>query len=89
MPCAINMLNRLQLPYSTATLCRAAENGCYFATVNNAIPGGSTTSAIIRPDGSLLTHQPYGQHGLLFGDINPSEATGYLANRLRPTTGST
>jgi predicted amidohydrolase len=89
MPCAINMLNRLQLPFSTATLCRAAENGCYFATVNNAIPGASTTSAIIRPDGSLLTHQPYGQHGLLFGDINPSEATGYLANRLRPTTGST
>ncbi|MEZ6079684.1 MAG: DUF1572 family protein [Pirellulaceae bacterium] len=39
MPCAINMLNRLQLPFSTATLCRAAENGCYFATVNNAIPG--------------------------------------------------
>ncbi len=49
--------------HEKAALCRAAENACYFATVNNAIPGASTTSAIIRPDGSLLTHQPYGQHG--------------------------
>ena len=75
--------------HEKAAMCRAAENACYFATVNNAISGASTTSAIIRPDGTLLTHQPYGQHGLLFGDINPSEATGYLANRLRPTTGAT
>ncbi|MEO8269915.1 MAG: carbon-nitrogen hydrolase family protein [Aureliella sp.] len=71
--------------HEKAALCRAAENTCYFATVNNAIPGASTTSAIIRPDGTLLTYQPYGKHGVLIGDIDPSEATGYLANRFKPT----
>ena len=69
--------------HEKAALCRAAENTCYFATVNNAIPGASTTSAIICPDGTLLTHQPYGQHGVLVGDIDLSKATGYLAHRLR------
>lgn len=72
--------------HEKAALCRAAENTCYFATVNNAMRGASTTSAIIRPDGTLLTHQPHGQHGVLIGDIKPAEATGLLANRLRPTT---
>jgi predicted amidohydrolase len=69
--------------HEKAALCRAAENSCYFATVNNAIPGASTTSAIISPDGRLLTHQPYGQHGILIGDIDLIKATGFLANRLR------
>lgn len=73
--------------HEKAALCRAAENTCYFATVNNAIPGASTTSAIVSPDGTLLTHQPYGQHGLLIGDIDLSKATGYLANRLRLAEG--
>ncbi len=71
--------------HEKAALCRAAENTCYFATVNNAILGASTTSAIICPDGTLLTHQPYGQHGVLIGEINPSDGTGFLANRWRPT----
>lgn len=72
--------------HEKAALCRAAENTCYFATVNNAIPGASTTSAIIRPDGTLLSHQPYGQHGVLIGDIDLSEATGFLAHRLRASS---
>ncbi len=69
--------------HEKAALCRAAENTCYFATVNNAFPGASTTSAIISPTGSLLNHQPYGQHGVLIGDIDIAEATGFLASRLR------
>ncbi len=73
--------------HEKAALCRAAENTCYFATVNNAIAGASTTSAIISPDGALLTHQPYGQHGVLIGDIDLSKATGYLAKRLRLAEG--
>lgn len=73
--------------HEKAALCRAAENTCYFATVNNAIPGASTTSAIISPDGTLLTYQPYYQHGLLIGDIDLSKATGHLANRLRIARG--
>ncbi len=73
--------------HEKAALCRAAENTCYFATVNNAILGASTTSAVISPDGTLLAHQPHGQHGVLIADVDLSEATGYLASRLRLTDG--
>lgn len=69
--------------HEKAALCRAAENTCYFATVNCASPGSPTTSAIVRPDGSLLAYQPYGQEGLLVADIDLTAATGLLASRLR------
>jgi predicted amidohydrolase len=63
--------------------CRAAENTCWFASVNCASPGSPTTSAIVRPDGTLLCYQPYGKEGLLFGDIDLSAATCLLASRCR------
>jgi predicted amidohydrolase len=64
-------------------LCRAAENNCFFAAVNCASPGSPTTSTVVRPDGSLLCYQPYGQPGLLVCDIPVEEASGLLARRLR------
>jgi len=69
--------------HEKAALCRAAENTCYFATVNCASPGSPTTSAIVRPDGTLLSYQPYGEEGLLVADIDLTEATGLLAARCR------
>ena len=69
--------------HEKAALCRAAENTCYFATVNCASPGSPTTSAVVRPDGTLLCHQPYGKEGLLIVDINLAEATGLLAARYK------
>jgi predicted amidohydrolase len=69
--------------HEKAALCRAAENTCYFATVNYASEGSPTTSAVVGPDGTLLTYQPYGQHGLLVADIDTSQATGLLATRCR------
>ena len=69
--------------HEKAALCRAAENTCYFATVNYASPGSPTTSAIVRPDGTLQSYQPYGDEGLLIADIDLSTATGLLAARLR------
>ncbi len=69
--------------HEKAALCRAAENTCYFATVNYASPGSPTTSAIVRPDGTLLRYQPYGEEGLLVADIDISLATGLLAARCR------
>src|SRR5262249_34459652 len=51
--------------HEKAVLCRAAENTCYVATVNCASAGSPTTSAVVRPDGTLLTYQPYGKQGLL------------------------
>lgn len=70
--------------HEKAALCRAAENTCYFATVNCASAGSPTTSAVVRPDGTLLSYQPYGQEGLLIADIDVSAATGLLAKRYRP-----
>src|SRR3954468_10874870 len=72
--------------HEKAALCRAAENTCYFATVNYASPGSPTTSAVVRPDGTLLAFQPYGEEGLLIADIDLAEATGLLAGRYRPTS---
>ena len=66
-----------------AQRCRAAENTCYFASINCAIDGSPTTSAITGPDGEVIAWQPYGTPGLLIADIDPGLATGYLASRLR------
>lgn len=70
--------------HEKAALCRAAENTCYFASVNYASPGSPTTSAVVRPDGTLLCYQPYGSEGLLMADIDLTAATGLLAARWRP-----
>lgn len=69
--------------HEKAALCRAAENTCFFATVNYASEGSPTTSAVVRPDGTLLSFQPYGKAGLLIGDIDLAEATGLLAARCK------
>jgi predicted amidohydrolase len=42
--------------HEKAVLCRAAENTCYIATVNCASAGSPTTSAVVRPDGTLLSY---------------------------------
>ncbi len=69
--------------HEKAMLCRAAENSCYFASVNCASDGSGTTSAVIRPDGTLQCYQPYGVAGLLVADLDLREATGLLASRCR------
>jgi predicted amidohydrolase len=69
--------------HEKAVLCRAAENTCYFASVNYASEGSGTTSAIARPDGTLQCCQPYGLEGLLVADLDLSTATGLLAARCR------
>ena len=71
--------------HEKAMLCRAAENGCYFASVNCASAGSPTTSAVVRPDGTLLAWQPYGEEGLLVADLDTAAATGLLAARCRST----
>ena len=69
--------------HEKAALCRAAENTCYFAMVNCASEGSGTTSAVVRPDGTLQCYQPYGKEGLLVADVELEEATGLLAGRLK------
>ena len=69
--------------HEKAALCRAAENTCWFATVNCASDGSPTTSAVVRPDGTLHSYQPYGEEGLLVADLDLALATGLLASRCR------
>jgi predicted amidohydrolase len=69
--------------HEKAALCRAAENTCFFATVNCAGAGSPTTSAVVRPDGTVLAWQPYGRPGLLLAGLDLSEATCLLAMRCK------
>lgn len=69
--------------HEKAALCRAAENTCYFASVNYASPGSATTSVVVRPDGTVQCSQPYGVEGLLVADVDLAAATGLLASRYR------
>lgn len=69
--------------HEKAMLCRAAENTCYFASVNYANAGSVTTSAVARPDGTLLGHQPYNEEGLFLADLELEAATCHLARRYR------
>jgi predicted amidohydrolase len=73
--------------HEKAILCRAAENTCFVATVNCASIGSPTTSAVVKPDGTLLTYQPYGQSGLLIADLDTGEATRLLASRCKYADG--
>lgn len=69
--------------HEKAMLCRAAENSCYFASINCASDGSPSTSAVVRPDGTLLAWKPYGSEGLLLADLDTDAATGLLAARCR------
>ncbi|HEX6974372.1 MAG TPA: carbon-nitrogen hydrolase family protein [Vicinamibacterales bacterium] len=73
--------------HEKAALCRAAENTCFFATVNYASDGSPTTSAVINPDGTVLAWQPYGVEGLLIADLDLRQATRLLAARSKPCSG--
>lgn len=69
--------------HEKAMLCRAAENTIWFASVNTASEGSPTTSAVVRPDGTLHAYQPYGVEGVLLADLDLGLATGHLAARCR------
>ena len=67
-----------------AMLARAAENAAYFASINYAVPGASTTASVAAPDGTFVAQQPHGTEGILLADIDTDRATGFLARRYRP-----
>ncbi len=70
--------------HEKAALCRAAENTCFFATVNCALPSGTlTTSVLVDPDGNLVSYQPHGTEGGLIADLDTRKATRLLATRFK------
>ena len=69
--------------HEAAVRCRAAENTIWFATVNVAVAGAPSTSAVADPDGTIVAWQPHGVAGVLVHDLDPSRATAALARRCR------
>ena len=70
--------------HEKSMLCRAAENTCYFASVNYCVENSGTTSVVVHPDGSVLCYQKYGSEGLLLADVDLQKATRLLAKRFKP-----
>ena len=68
--------------HEKAILCRAAENTCYFASVNCAGPGSPIATAIARPDGTLLSSALRPARSPPRRP-RPAAATGLLARRLK------
>lgn len=67
--------------YEKAMMCRALENGIWFASVNYAFRNQDSATSIIAPSGELAAHLPYGEEGVLVHEIDPAAATGLLASR--------
>lgn len=70
--------------YEKAMMCRALENGIYFASVNYAFRYPESATSLIGPDGTCLAHLPYGEEGVLVEEIDLASATGLLASRYAP-----
>lgn len=72
--------------YERAMMCRALENGVYFASVGYALRCQEAATALVSPEGDCMQHLPYGRPGVLFADIDPGKAHGRYARRFSPST---
>jgi predicted amidohydrolase len=70
--------------YEKAMMCRALENGIFFASVNYAFRYPESATSVIGPSGECEAYLPYGEEGLLVHEIDPARATGLLASRYAP-----
>ena len=70
--------------YEKAMQCRAAENGIYFASVNQAMRYQNSATSLIDPQGNLLAHVPYGREDLLIADLDLTNAERFYAKRYNP-----
>lgn len=70
--------------YEKAMMMRSIENGIYFASVNYALRFQESATSLIAPDGRCQAFLPYGEEGVLIGEIDLGEATGLLARRYAP-----
>jgi 5-aminopentanamidase len=70
--------------YEKAMMMRALENTVYFASVNYASQYPESATSLLGPDGHCIVHETYGRAGIITADIDPSLATGLLAQRFKP-----
>lgn len=69
--------------YEKAMMMRALENTIYFASVNYATKFQESATSLINPGGNCVTHQNYGEEGIIVAKIDPPAATGLLAKRFK------
>lgn len=67
--------------YEHAMMCRAMENEIYFASTNYAFSFPELATCVVSPEGACISHQPYGEAGLLVTEIEPGSASRRLALR--------
>ena len=70
--------------YERAMMMRSVENGIWFASVNYALKYQEAATSIIDPSGRCHAFLPYGEEGVLVGDVDLDLATGHLAARFAP-----
>jgi N-carbamoylputrescine amidase len=70
--------------YEKAMICRAGENGIYFASVNTAMRFQNSATSLIAPDGACIAYVPCGKEEVLVRDIDLSTATRLYAKRYNP-----
>lgn len=69
--------------YEKALVCRAVENGIYFASVNYALEAPEAATAVVDPEGRCVDRLQHGEDGLLVTTIDPEAAHRLYAKRLR------
>jgi len=67
--------------YEHAMVCRALENGIFFASINYAFAFQKSATCVVAPTGECVAYQQYGEAGLLVVEIDPALATRSLACR--------
>jgi N-carbamoylputrescine amidase len=70
--------------YEKAMACRAGENHVWFASVNFALPVQECATSIVSPEGCCVVAGPLHHAALVLANVDPAEATGFLARRLAP-----
>lgn len=70
--------------YEKAMICRAGENGIYFASVNQAMRYQNSATSLIDPQGELVDYLSYGKEDVLVADIDVAQATRLYAKRYNP-----
>lgn len=70
--------------YEKAMMMRAMENTIYFASSNYGMRFPESASSLIDPSGICISYQPYGKPGVFVAEIDPDQATGFLAKRFKP-----
>ncbi|SFS66992.1 carbon-nitrogen hydrolase family protein [Paenibacillus sp. BC26] len=69
--------------YNYAMVGRSTENNIFFASVNYALKGQKSASALTSPTGEFLCAAPFEVETMLVHEFDPAQASRLLARRFR------